>query len=214
MAATLAAPRGLFHSFDVCGTMRLVLPASDPANARMVIAPTPLTSLAQQGSDQVLDVVSQSPEQTRRLGQRLGELARPGDVYLLTGDLGSGKTCLTQGVARGLGVSAPVTSPTFTLINEYTRRATGARLPLFHADLYRLDRPEAEAVDLGLEEYLDGPGVCIIEWAERAPSLWPAERLVIRLRTVSETKRTLVFAPEGERYVALIRALRRAAFGV
>jgi tRNA threonylcarbamoyladenosine biosynthesis protein TsaE len=144
----------------------------------------------------------------------LGELARPGDVYLLVGDLGSGKTCLTQGIAQGLGVTAPVTSPTFILLNEYTRRSTGARLPLFHADLYRLDYPETEAVDLGLEEYLDGIGVCIIEWAERAPGLWPRERLVIRLRTVSETKRTLVFLPEGDRYVALVSEFRRAAFGI
>jgi len=180
----------------------------------MVIAPTPLAALAQHGSDLALDVVSQSPEQTRRLGRRLGELARPGDVYLLTGDLGSGKTCLTQGIALGLGISTPVTSPTFTLLNEYTCRSAGARLPLLHADLYRLDRPELDAVDLGLEEYLDGAGVCIIEWAERATGLWPAERLVIRLRTVAESKRTLVFEPEGERYVALVREFRRAAFGV
>lgn len=177
----------------------------------MLIAPALLT---QPGPDVTLDVVSQSPEQTHRLGRRLGALALPGDVYLLIGDLGSGKTCLTQGIATGLGVTAPVTSPTFTLLNEYTTRSTGARMPLFHADLYRLDLPEAEALDLGIDEYMGGPGVCVIEWAERARGLWPPERLVIHLHTVSETERRLSFQPGGQRYVDLVNELRRDALGL
>lgn len=171
-------------------------------------------SLAGAAPDANLDFVSHSVEQTRRLGQRIGELAEPGDVYLLTGDLGSGKTCLSQGIALGLGIHTPITSPTFTLINEYNRKSCGARIPLYHADLYRLDNPEAEALDLGIEEYLFGPGVSIIEWAERAPGLWPADQLTIRLRVVSETKRSLRLEPTGARYVRLIQEFRRRAFGL
>jgi tRNA threonylcarbamoyladenosine biosynthesis protein TsaE len=163
-----------------------------------------------------LDFVSHGVEQTHRIGRRLGELAEPGDVYLLTGDLGAGKTCLTQGIAMGLGIGVPITSPTFTLLNEYTTRSCGGRLSLFHADLYRLDNAAVEATDLGLdtEEYLYGGGVCVIEWAEKAAALWPAGYLAVRLRLVSETKRSVRLEPFGSRYVRLVREFRRLAFGV
>jgi tRNA threonylcarbamoyladenosine biosynthesis protein TsaE len=133
---------------------------------------------------------------------------------LLIGDLGSGKTCLTQGIAQGLGIHVPVTSPTFTLLNEYTRQACGGRLSLYHADLYRLAHAEAEALDLGIEEYLYGTGVCIVEWAERAAGLWPADHLTVRMRVVSETKRSIRMEPDGARYVRLVQEFRRRAFGV
>ncbi len=103
-----------------------------------------------------LDFVSHSPEQTRRLGVRLGELLKPGDLVLLAGDLGAGKTTFAQGIARGWGSLDPVTSPTFVLVNEY-RRADEARL--FHFDAFRLDAP-AEAVSLGLQEMIEEAARC------------------------------------------------------
>jgi tRNA threonylcarbamoyladenosine biosynthesis protein TsaE len=161
-----------------------------------------------------VDFVSHSAEQTLRTGQRLGELARAGDLFLLAGNLGSGKTCLTQGIAQGLGIRVPVTSPSFTLINEYTTRECGARLCLYHADLYRLVHADEEALDLGLEEYLYGSGVCVIEWSERAGRLWPAEHLTVRLEYISESKRGVRLEPTGERYIELVQEFRKRAFGL
>ncbi len=154
-----------------------------------------------------LDVISHSVEQTQRLGQRLGELLQAGDVIVLQGPLGAGKTVFAQGVARGLEVDEPVTSPTFTLIHEYR-----GRLPLYHVDLYRI-RGAAEAIDLGLEDYLYGDGVTLIEWAEHAPGVLPAAHLVVELRILAEQKRTLRFVPQGERYAGLLAALKRRAYG-
>src|SRR5436305_2135610 len=115
-----------------------------------------------------VDVISHSLDQTRRIGGRLAALLAPGDVILLEGPFGAGKTTFTQGIARGLGVTDDyITSPTFTLINEYP-----GRLPLYHVDLYRLDSA-AQALDLGLTDYLDSPGVTVIEWPERAAALLP-----------------------------------------
>ena len=104
-----------------------------------------------------MNIVTQSPEVTRELGRRIGELARPGDVYLLTGNLGAGKTCLTQGIAWGLGIDDYAMSPTFIIVRELY-----GRLPLYHIDLYRLDRIE-ESIDLGLDEYFLGGGVSVEE---------------------------------------------------
>lgn len=101
-----------------------------------------------------------SPEETEALGQRLARTLRPGDVIALDGDLGAGKTAFTRGLARGLGYSGQVTSPTFTIVNEYD----GGRLSLFHFDLYRLSSPE-ELFDIGWEDYLDRGGVCCVEWS-------------------------------------------------
>lgn len=122
-----------------------------------------------------IEVKSESPESTRTLGEQLGRFLRPGNVVALLGNLGAGKTCFTQGIARGLGVSAKVTSPTFVLIKEYQ-----GRLPLYHFDAYRLGSPE-ELVDLGSEEYFSGPGVCVIEWAERVTAALPEDRLEVEL---------------------------------
>lgn len=155
-----------------------------------------------------LDVISHGVEQTKRLGVRLAELLEPGDVILVAGNLGAGKTVLAQGVAAGLGIDEPVTSPTFTLIHEYQ-----GRLPFYHVDLYRIGG-DAEAGDIGLEEYLYGDGVTLIEWAERASGLLPRDRLTVTLRPVAETKRALRFEPAGERYARLLAAFKRDAFGV
>ena len=113
---------------------------------------------------------------TRRIGQIIGQAAGPGDVYLLTGPLGAGKTCLTQGIARGLGVDGYARSPTFVLMTRYR-----GRLTLHHADLYRIDHP-AEAWDLGLEDVITaGEDVLIVEWADRAGDLFPDDALWIAL---------------------------------
>lgn len=110
-----------------------------------------------------------------RLGQALASFLRPGDCLALFGELGAGKTCLVRGLAKGLGLDERlVSSPSFTLINEYP-----GEVPLFHIDAYRLDSPE-ELEELGLEEYWDGPGVTVIEWAERIPRL-PEDRLEIHI---------------------------------
>jgi tRNA threonylcarbamoyladenosine biosynthesis protein TsaE len=113
--------------------------------------------------------LSSSPAETIAYGRRLAADARPGDVWALSGDLGAGKTHFVQGVAAGLGIAATVTSPTFNLLHEYE----GGRLPLFHFDFYRL-RTAAEALALGLDEYLAAGGLTIIEWAGKFPELLPA----------------------------------------
>jgi tRNA threonylcarbamoyladenosine biosynthesis protein TsaE len=155
-----------------------------------------------------LDFISHSAQQTQRLGARLGELLSPGDVLLLDGNLGAGKTVFAQGVARGLGIQDPVTSPTFTLIHEYR-----GRLPLYHVDLYRIVGAP-EAADLGLEDYLYGEGVTLVEWADRAEPLLPAERLVVSLRPIAETKRAIRMVPTTARYAQLLAAFKRSAFGL
>ena len=112
--------------------------------------------------------ISHSPDETITLGRTIAATIRRGDVLALCGDLGAGKTHFVKGVAAGLGASASVTSPTFTLIHEYP----GGRLPLYHFDFYRLD-DEDEALKIGLDEYLDGDGACVIEWADKFPALLP-----------------------------------------
>ena len=105
--------------------------------------------------------VTNSPAETEALGQRLAERLQPGDVIAYTGDLGAGKTAFTRGLARGLGITERITSPTFTIVNEYQ----GGRLPLFHCDLYRLGSSE-ELYEIGWEDYLARGGVCAVEWSE------------------------------------------------
>jgi tRNA threonylcarbamoyladenosine biosynthesis protein TsaE len=128
-----------------------------------------------QGSILKQQIISNSPEDTQRLGKRLGELAQVGDVFLLVGRLGTGKTCLTQGIARGLGIEGGATSPSFVIVKEYY-----GRLPLYHIDLYRLDQTE-EVLELGLDEYLYGNGICVVEWAEKGLNVLPQEYLLIKL---------------------------------
>ena len=112
---------------------------------------------------------TETPEETQALGEKLGKTLKQGDVIALVGDLGTGKTCLTQGIARGVGIAPGeiVNSPSYILINEYN----GA-LPIYHIDLYRLENSE-EIAELGLSEYIEGDGICIIEWAERIADTLP-----------------------------------------
>ena len=108
-----------------------------------------------------MELLSHSPEETEDIGARLAETLKPGAVVAFTGDLGAGKTAFTRGLARGLGVTDRVTSPTFTIVNEYL----GGRLPLFHFDMYRLSSSD-ELFDIGWEDYLARGGVCAVEWSE------------------------------------------------
>jgi tRNA threonylcarbamoyladenosine biosynthesis protein TsaE len=158
-----------------------------------------------------LDFISHGQAQTQRFGARLGELLQAGDVVCLAGELGAGKTCLAQGIGRGLGVEGPITSPSFTLINEYRQKQ--ARLPFYHVDLYRLGEAK-ETLTLGLEEYFYGEGVCVVEWADRVPEALPAEHLWIELRYIAETKRGLLMKAVGKRYEELLQEFRRSAFGI
>jgi tRNA threonylcarbamoyladenosine biosynthesis protein TsaE len=159
-----------------------------------------------------LDLVSGSVAQTRRLGRRLGELLRPGDVVLLEGEFGAGKTVLSQGLGRGLGVSDYITSPSFTLINEYTAAAARGGFRVYHIDLYRLDSA-AEALDLGLLDYLGGEGVCLVEWAERVRPLLPPAYLLIRLVVAGATRRRLRLEAYGERHGEILARFAAAAAG-
>ncbi|PKM82821.1 MAG: tRNA (adenosine(37)-N6)-threonylcarbamoyltransferase complex ATPase subunit type 1 TsaE, partial [Firmicutes bacterium HGW-Firmicutes-13] len=121
----------------------------------------------------MLEIITKSPEETLKLGTILGTLLQKGDVIGLFGELGTGKTVFTRGIARGLKVEDYVTSPTFTLINEYS-----GSLPLFHFDVYRLDDPE-ELLELGYEEYFYGEGITVIEWAEKIEDYLPPGYLAV-----------------------------------
>ena len=147
-------------------------------------------------------ILSNDPEETQEVGRVIGERAQAGDIYLLTGPLGAGKTCLTQGIALGLGVSGYVRSPTFVIMSQYQ-----GRLALYHVDLYRIGGP-LEGWDLGLDEQLFGDGVCVVEWADRAAELFPEEALWIALdHGDGETQRTLSFGKSPERYFSVIEQL-------
>ena len=123
-----------------------------------------------------MEYLSHSPEETEQLGEQLGRTLRPGSVVAYRGDLGMGKTAFTRGLARGLGCTCRVTSPTFTIVNEYS----GA-LPLFHFDMYRL--PDADALfDIGWEDYLDRGGVCAVEWSENVAEALPEDTVWVDLR--------------------------------
>jgi tRNA threonylcarbamoyladenosine biosynthesis protein TsaE len=154
---------------------------------------------------QSLTLNSRSPEQTQLLGSYLGNLARKADVFLLTGELGTGKTCLVQGIARGLDVKEYAFSPSFVILRQYH-----GRLPLYHIDFYRLDCID-EIAGLGLEDYFCGDGVCVVEWAEKGLQVVPQDNLFISIQYVpaSHTGRSIHLKPQGERYNELIKQLKK-----
>jgi tRNA threonylcarbamoyladenosine biosynthesis protein TsaE len=135
-----------------------------------------------------IKIISNSAEQTFEIARHIGEKAKDGDLFALSGELGSGKTCFTKGLALGLGVSAEyqITSPTFTLINEYP-----ARCKLYHFDVYRLNG-YSEFEDLGYEEYFAGDGVVVIEWAEKIAKLIPRDSIFINFEYVDENSRKMI----------------------
>jgi tRNA threonylcarbamoyladenosine biosynthesis protein TsaE len=150
-----------------------------------------------------LEIVSHSPEETQKIGIRLGQLALPGDIFLLVGGLGAGKTCLTQGIAWGLGIKEYAASPSFVVIRELY-----GRLLLYHIDFYRLDHLE-EIAELGLDDYLYGKGVSVVEWAEKGLSLLPEEKLLIEIGYLSDSERRLKFKPGGKRYRKIVSQLKQ-----
>jgi tRNA threonylcarbamoyladenosine biosynthesis protein TsaE len=155
-----------------------------------------------------MDFFSRSPEQTRRIGVRLGGALQPGDIICLQGDLGAGKTTFVQGIALGWGSSDSVSSPTFILVNVYRRADSGQ---LFHMDAYRLDStPEAEELDL---DTMLAQGPLIVEWPERIDGLVPGENLWINLEHVDEEEREMKFKSHGKRYDQLLEVIRHAIGG-
>ena len=148
-----------------------------------------------------LAVTTRSPQQTQAVGRALGKTAHAGDVYLLTGELGAGKTCLKQGILWGLGGDEYARSPTFVLICEYQ-----ARLTLYHMDLYRLDSFD-EIIDLGLDEYIFGEGVCVVEWADKALNAFPAAHIGVNITDAGGDMRTLTLTAGSSEYARRLDAV-------
>ncbi len=155
-----------------------------------------------------LEFTSRSPEQTRRLGMRLGSILFPQAVLCLSGDLGSGKTTFVQGLAQGWGALQTVTSPTFVLVNHY-QRLDGANL--FHLDAYRLQNA-LEAEDLDLLLMLE-TGNMVVEWPEKIKEALPANHLWVDMKWMADEVRHLIFRPYGQGYVTMMETFRKLAFG-
>ena len=137
-----------------------------------------------------MELLSHSPEDTEDIGARLAEQLEPGAVVAFTGDLGAGKTAFTRGLARGLGIPDRITSPTFTIVNEYE----GGRLPLFHFDMYRLGSAD-ELFDIGWEDYLRRGGVCAVEWSENIADALGEEAVRVGIRRgASDQERVITIA--------------------
>ena len=132
-----------------------------------------------------MQFITNAPEETEALGEKLAKLLRPGTVLAYLGDLGAGKTAFTRGLARGLGCRETVTSPTYTIVNEYL----GGRLPLFHFDMYRLTSSD-DLWDIGWEDYLDRQGVCAVEWSENVPEAM-TDALTVRIEKLGDTVRRI-----------------------
>ncbi|TMB73888.1 MAG: tRNA (adenosine(37)-N6)-threonylcarbamoyltransferase complex ATPase subunit type 1 TsaE [Chloroflexi bacterium] len=155
---------------------------------------------SKKSSEERLDLVSHSSLHTERIGERLARLARPGDVLALWGELGAGKTVLAKGVAAGLGLDpGDVASPTFIILREHY----GGRMPFFHLDLYRLEGQDLGST--GWEETLDGGGITVIEWPDRAGDALPTDRLDVHLEHIADTKRRVLLEPTGARSRELLR---------
>jgi tRNA threonylcarbamoyladenosine biosynthesis protein TsaE len=148
------------------------------------------------------NLISRNPSETHLFGASIGRLVMPGDLFLLVGKLGAGKTCLAQGIARGLGIEEYIPSPSYVLIREFY-----GRLPLYHIDLYRLDLPQ-EIAGLGLDDYLYGRGICVIEWAEKGSSLMPPEHMIIRIDYLGDTERSFHLEAYGQHYMEMLDKLK------
>jgi len=149
-----------------------------------------------------IELHTSTPSQTRRIGERIGRLLRAGDVVLLSGELGAGKTVLAQGIGRGMGIRDQIKSSSFVIMNEYQ----GPALRLYHADLYRLEEPE-QVAELALDE-LASSGVLVVEWPERAEAELPQEHLRVHLAYDGAKARTLTITPHGPRYEEIAARLR------
>lgn len=145
------------------------------------------------------NLTTSSPRATKRIAEKLALLLRPGSVITLEGELGVGKTVFAKGIANGLGVKEPVTSPTFTIIKEYE-----GELPFYHIDAYRLEFSEE---DIGFDEYFSGSGITVIEWAQFIEDFLPKNRLQIEISYVNEHSREITFVPEGSEYDKVVKRL-------
>lgn len=145
------------------------------------------------------EIISSQPSETMEFSKRLAHHLKPGDVLALEGDLGAGKTTFTKGLAEGLQIKKTVNSPTFTIIKEYK-----GSLPLYHMDVYRLEDSEE---DLGFDEYFEGDGVTVVEWAHLIEEQLPSELLLIELRHGGDQNRTIRLIPKGQRYEGLCKEL-------
>lgn len=152
-------------------------------------------------SETLLKLISHSPEETRSIGVELGKRAQDGQLYLLTGNLGAGKTCLTQGIAWGIGFKGYIASPSFVIMREYL-----GRFPLYHVDLYRMESVK-EIGELGLDDYLYGKGICVIEWANRGWE-YPGDYLSIDIKIKSPEERLLYFQGVGKQYATMVKSLQ------
>jgi tRNA threonylcarbamoyladenosine biosynthesis protein TsaE len=161
------------------------------------------------------DMITHSPEQTRSAGMLLGRLLSPGDVVLLSGDIGAGKTTFVQGLARSLKTGDYIQSPTFTIVAEHAGTSHEDKpIRLYHIDLYRLTGTN-DIDSFGFTEYLDDPdGVTVIEWPERAAAAMPEAYLLVELRYVADTKRNVRLTPQGSRYAMTIDRFRAEVSGV
>ena len=148
-------------------------------------------------------ITTRSADETREFGEAIGRVLRGSEVILLTGQLGAGKTTLTQGVALGLGVEGYTKSPSFVLLNEYQ-----GRVPLYHLDLFRIETPE-EVWDLGIDEYLDGPGVIAIEWADRARKAFPDDGLTVELQVIGDDERRVTVEANGTAAVEALELVEK-----
>ncbi len=142
---------------------------------------------------------TQSMEETHALGKKIGEHVSPSMVFLMAGDLGAGKTTTTQGIAKGLGITKTVTSPTFNILKIYK-----GRMPLYHIDAYRL---EGASQDLGFDEFLDDDGLTVIEWSQYVSELIPEEYLSISIRLLEDDEREFTFTAKGKQYEALLEEI-------
>ena len=142
-----------------------------------------------ESASRIKRVTSRSPDETRAIGQGLARELGPDACVAFYGDLGGGKTCMIQGVCEGLSVAEPVTSPTFVLVNEYAGvTSQGLAVPVYHFDLYRLTGPD-DLLDLGWDDYLQQGGVCLVEWADRAEGILPANTLTVSIEAPEEALR-------------------------
>jgi len=162
-------------------------------------------------TDRSFDVITHSAKQTRLVGECLGQLLEPGNVVCLQGDLGTGKTCLTQGIGSGMNVKGVIHSPTFVFINEHAPQGSGPYL--YHVDLYRI-QDYMGALALGIEDYMYGNGITVIEWAERAKDIMPEEHLWITLSYLDyESKRRILFEASGEQYMQILLSVKDSVWG-
>ena len=150
----------------------------------------------------MVKIYLENEEQTKAIGYKLGQLLTPKSVVCLIGDLGAGKTTMTQSLAKALEVDDYITSPTFNIVNEYE-----GRMPLYHFDVYRIGSSD-EMYDIGFDEYIDGEGVCIIEWANLIEDILPNEYLYIEMN-YKETGREMILTPKGEKYEEIVKELTK-----